>query len=66
MRLIIPTPEELRQALATGAGVWRAPGRDCDDDAAPPPIVLERALESVAAHPAAGRTLRPCAARQSV
>ena len=59
MRLIIPTPEELRQALATGAGVWRAPGRDCDDDAAPPPIVLERALESIAAHPAAAAWFVP-------
>jgi ribosomal-protein-alanine N-acetyltransferase len=59
MRLIIPAPEELRQALATGAAVWRTPTRSCDDDAAPPPIVLQRALESIAAHPEAAAWLAP-------
>ena len=51
MRLVTPTQEELRQALLHGAAVWRSPNRSCDDDAAPPPIVLQRALESIAAHP---------------
>jgi len=59
MRLIIPTEEELRRALTNGADVWRSPTRSCDDDAAPPPIVLQRALESIAAHPAAAAWFAP-------
>ena len=51
MRLLIPSAEELRQALVIGAAVWRSPDRACEDDAAPPPIVLQRALENIAAHP---------------
>jgi ribosomal-protein-alanine N-acetyltransferase len=51
MRLVTATEEELRQALAKGAEVWRLPGRSCDDDAAPPTVVLRRALESIAVHP---------------
>lgn len=52
MKLIVPTLEELRSAQLTGAAVWRSPKHGCDDDAAPPPIVLQRALETAAAHPA--------------
>ena len=51
MKLLTPTPGELRQALITGAAVWRSPNRSCDDDAAPPPAVLQRALECIAANP---------------
>ena len=59
MKLIVPTLEELRSAQLTGAAVWRTPERGCDDDAAPPPIVLQRALENIAAHPAHGAWFIP-------
>jgi len=59
MRLVTPTQEELRQALLNGAAVWHSPDRSCDDDAAPPPIVLQRALESIAAYPAAAAWFAP-------
>ena len=52
MKLIIPTLEELREAQRTGPAAWRTSGRHCDDDAAPPPGVLQRSLENIAAHPA--------------
>lgn len=59
MRFIVPTVAEVRLTIMRGAAYWRAPGRECADDAFPPEKVMRRWLDLMQASPAAAVWFAP-------